>query len=64
MQISHEKANFGTLAVLNDVSGCADNKNHQKVFTSASCEEESSHTKEGSCMMDSKKNQHPWRRNR
>ncbi|CAL5213070.1 unnamed protein product [Lathyrus oleraceus] len=49
--ISHEKANFGTLVVLNDVSECADNKNHQKVFSSASCEEESSHTKEGSCMM-------------
>jgi len=49
--ISQEKANVGTLHALNDRSECADNKNHQKVLSSASCNEDSPHTKEGSCMI-------------
>ncbi|CAI8617430.1 unnamed protein product [Vicia faba] len=53
--ICQEKANVGTLFSLNDRSECVDNKNHQKVLSSASFKEESSHAKEGSCLMDNKK---------
>ncbi|AES90085.2 DCD (development and cell death) domain protein [Medicago truncatula] len=49
--VSQEKANVGTLHALNDGSECADNKNHQKVLSSASCNEDGSHTKDGSCMI-------------
>jgi hypothetical protein len=49
--ISQEKANVGALPALNDGSECADNKNCQKILSSASCNEESSHAKEGLCMM-------------
>lgn len=47
-----QNANNGILPALIDGSQCVDNKNHQEVLSSASCEEESSHTKEGSCIID------------
>ncbi|CAJ2650301.1 unnamed protein product [Trifolium pratense] len=50
--ICEEKANIGTLRPLNDGTECADSKNHQKVLSSASCKEGSSHTKKGSCVTD------------
>ncbi|GAU45014.1 hypothetical protein TSUD_94490, partial [Trifolium subterraneum] len=53
--ICQEKANIGSLPALNNASECADNKNCQKILSSASRNEEGSHAKEGSCMMDSVK---------